>query len=204
MTTPLIDGSTGPPEAAGPAPERSIVCCAVPGAGEGAVARALHAVGAGEARAWFDIDAVARDLAARWQVDQVDEYVAALHRHRTSPDGVFAMILHWHQLRRLHRQVAELTQPTPERLLAVVERIAPEPTFVWVRRAERAAHVAALAASPYGAGAVGTPEHLLDAGEAVWAQWFADAGITPVEVHADIPAEVDALPARLGLPGGTA
>lgn len=199
MSAPLIDQADAPHGTAQPAPSRSIVCCAVPGAGEDVVARALRDAGVGEARTWFDVDATARDLVTRWQVGHIDEYVAALHRHHTTDAGVFAVILHWHQLRRLHRQVAELTQPTPERLLAVVERLAPCPTFVWVRRTDRAAHVAALAASPYGAGAAGTPEHLFDAVEAVWAQWFAAAGVTPVEVRSDAPAEVDALAGRLGL-----
>lgn len=204
MSAPLIDQAAAPHETAGSAPSRSIVCCAAPGAGEDLVARALRDAGAGEVRAWFDVDTVARHLLAEWRVEHIEEYAAALHQHHTTGAGLFGMVLHWHELRRLHRQVAGLTQPTPERLLAVVERLAPRPTFVWVRRTDRAAHIAALAASPYGAAAAGTPAQLLDAVEAVWVQWFAAAGITPVEVHSDVPAELDALAARVGPDDGTA
>ncbi len=178
-------------------PVRSIVLCAVPGAGEDAVADLLRSNGAGIPRAYFDTEAVARPLLARWEIANLDEYITALHRHCTTANGVFGLVLHWHELRRLHRQVAGPRQSTPGRLLEIVQAIAPEPTFVRLQRTDRAPHVRALHGwlqrprSPQRpGGGVSTPSPaeadrigaLLDATDAAWAQWFEAIGVRPIEV----------------------
>lgn len=112
----------------------SLVICATPGAGEDAVAAAFTDNGVATPRAWFDIDRVAPALLDRCQVTDLDDYVAALHAHEVTPDGVFVVVLHWHELRRLHRQVAGLRQPTAQRLLDIVEVVAPSPAFLHVQR----------------------------------------------------------------------
>lgn len=187
---------------------RSLVVCATPGAGEHAVAAAFAADGVVTPRAWFDIDRVAPALLDRWRVTDLDDYIAALHAHEVTPDGVFGVVLHWHELRRVHRQVAGLRQPTAQRLLDIVEVIAPAPTFLHVQRADRAAHVAALAAleTDRHDQPVDVRQRTLDARiaatETVWAQWFDAIGVQPVRATAELlttdPAARAAVVARLG------
>lgn len=175
-------------------PARSIVLCAVPESGEHEVAAMLERRGAGRMGTWFDVEQVAPPLLSQWGVEHLDEYIAALHRHCATSGGVFGLVLHWAELRRLHRQVAGLRQPTAERMLDIVRTIAPEPTFVWLRRTDRAGHVLALRAAHRRRDTAaiddepseqdrGRLDTLIDAAEAVWVQWFAAAGVTPIEAR---------------------
>lgn len=202
-------------------PSRSIVLCAVPGAGENRCSELLQRGGALDVRRWLDFETVAPPLLTQFGVDQVDEYITALHRHHTSPDGVFGLLLGWHDIRRLLRRVVGPRQSTPQRVLDIIEVVAPEPTFVRVRREDRAGHVLALHAwqqRPRGASgdapSAQTPgdprrlEALIEATDAVWAQWFTAIGCEPVEVtYEDLVDSPDAqrdLVTRLGLvPAGS-
>ncbi|MBW3604254.1 MAG: hypothetical protein KY460_04930 [Actinobacteria bacterium] len=216
MQTPVAATPTaGTPDDADASPARSIVLCAVPGAGETQVSDLLRRCGAGDVHPYFDLDRVAPALLAEWEIDHLDQYIAALHRHRSTTDGVFGLLLRWHDIRRLLARVMGPRQSTPRRVLDVIEVIAPEPTFVRLRRTERAQHVLALRAWQERSTRSGDdqrpppptdPERLtalVDATEAVWTQWFDAVGIAPVEVVyeelIDDPAAQDALVARLGL-----
>lgn len=196
-------------------PLRSIVLCAVPGAGEEVVADLLRRAGGGTPRAYFDTETVAPRLLAEWEVTHLDEYVAALHRHCTTPEGVFGLVLHWHELRHLHRRVAGARQSTPGRLLEIVLAIAPEPVFVRVQRTDRARHVRALdarlhaarsapSAAPLSAAEERRVGALLDATDAVWTQWFEAIEVQPIEVVyeqvSDDPRAQRELATHLGLP----
>lgn len=196
------------PEA--PTPDiRSIVLCTVPGAGAEAIAEALEARGMGAPQPWYDVRRVAPDLLARWDVADLDEYVTALHEHHATADGIFGLVLHWHELRRLYRQVAGLRQPTAQRMLEVVEVIAPQPVFVRLRRGDRAAHVDALQAweqpgapaSDLSASARRTLSTRIDATETVWTQWFDAIGVKPGDVvyedAVDDPGVMDELVAEI-------
>jgi LPS sulfotransferase NodH len=176
-------------------PTRSIVLCAVPGAGGTAVAEMLGRRGAGDVRAYFDLDTVARPLLARWEIDQLDEYIAMLHRCCTTPQGVFGVLLGWHDVRQLLRRVVGPRQSTPKRVLEIIEVVAPEPTFVRLTRTDRASHVIALrdwqqrSRRPAGDAALAAApddpsrlDALIEATEAVWTQWFEATAIEPVEV----------------------
>lgn len=188
MSNELVQAAvTGTVTTDGARPVRSVVLCAVPAAGEDVIARALEACGAGTPRPWFDVRRVAPALLAQWKITDLDDYLAALHHHRVTDAGVFGAVLHWHDLRRIHRQVAGLRQPTPQRMLDIVEILAPDPVFVRVQRADRTAHVDALRA-------LEQPDEATDgmtdverrrmharvaATETVWTQWFDAIGINP-------------------------
>lgn len=182
LTHTAPDGDTTP---AGPT-IHSVVLCATPGAGDHVVARAFEACGLGMPRPWLDVRTVAPALLAEWELEDLDDYLAALHDRRTT-DGIFGLVLHWHDLRRLHRQAAGLRQPTAQRMLDIVEAIAPHPVFVRVRRADRAAHVDALQASEQdddtapdrSASVLTRLRARIDATEIVWTQWFDAIGVKP-------------------------
>lgn len=186
MTQPAAagDGADAPPTI------RSVVLCATPGAGEDIVGQAFEACGAGTPRSWFDVRRVAPGLLAQWQITDLDDYVAALHEQRTTDTGIFGLVLHWHDLRRIHRQVAGLRQPTAQRMLDIVEVLAPQPVFVRLQRADRTAHVDALRAleQPDDAApdlSVTERSRLrarIDATETVWTQWFDALGVKPREL----------------------
>lgn len=216
MQTPVAATPTaGTPDDTDASPSRSIVLCAVPGAGETQVGELLGRCGAGDVQPYFDLDRVAPALLAEWEIDHLDEYIAALHRHRSTTDGVFGLLLRWHDIRRLLARVVGPRQSTPRRVLDVIEVIAPEPTFVRLRRTERAQHVLAL--RTWQQRSTRTPEEqrppphtdpelltsLIDATEAVWTQWFDAVGVAPVEVvYEELigdPTAADTLAARLGL-----
>lgn len=212
MTTPLIHtADTGAGDDAPARALRSLVLCATPGAGEEVVAGALAARGGGSPRAWFDVRRVAPALLAQWDLTDLDEYIERLHHEFATPDGMFGIVLYWHDVRRLHRQVAGLRQPTAQRILDVVEAIAPDPTFVRISRADRAAHALALHGleRPDTEPASLTTAQLallrgrIDAGETVWSQWFDAIGVKPHEVVYDGPATdlsvLDDLVARMAV-----
>ena len=176
---------------------RSVVLCATPGAGEDVVARAFEACGLGTPRPWLDVRRVAPALLARWELTELDEYLAALQGQRTTAGGIFGLVLHWHDLRRVHRQVAGLRQPTAQRMLDIVEILAPQPVFVRVRRADRSAHVDALqaleqddAAPDRSASELARLRARIDATEIVWTQWFDAIGVKPrAVVYEDVVAD---------------
>lgn len=216
MQTPVAATPTaGIPDDTDASPARSIVLCAVPGAGETQVSELLRRCGAGDVHPYFDLDHVAPPLLAEWEIDRLDEYIAALHRHCSTAHGVFGLLLRWHDIRRLLARVVGPRQSTPRRVLDVIQVIAPEPTFVRLRRTERAQHVLALRAwqqrstrslEDQRPPPPTDPERLtalIDATEAVWTQWFDAVGIAPVEVVyeelIDDPTAHDTLAARLGL-----
>lgn len=181
-------GTDGPEQPA--APIRSLVLCATPGAREDVVAREFETYGAGTPRPWFDVRQVAPDLLARWDISDLGDYVAALHERRTTDSGIFGLVLHWHDLRRIHRQVAGLRQPTAQRMLDIVEVLAPRPVFVRLRRADRGAHVDALralehpddAAPDLSAADRSRLSARIDATETVWTQWFDALSVKPPEL----------------------
>ena len=185
LTQTAVDGDTAD------APTiRSVVLCATPGAGEDIVARTFETCGLGTPQPWLDVGRVAPALLAEWELEDLDDYLAALHDRRTTDDGIFAMVLHWHDLRRLHRQVAGLRQPTAQRMLDIVEVVAPQPVFVRVRRADRAAHVDALqaleadddSARDRSASVLTRLRARIGATEIVWTQWFDAIGVKPREL----------------------
>lgn len=217
VTTPIASSANDTTTAL----SRSIVLCATPGAGEAHVSDLLNRCGAGDVRPYLDLETVAPPLLARFGVEQVDEYITALHQHHSTPDGVFGLLVGWHDIRRLLRRVVGPRQSTPQRVLEIIEVVAPEPTFVHLRRKDRASHVLALhtwqqqrRGAPRNTQSALPPDEprlldaLIAATDTVWTQWFDAIGRDRVEVTyedlVDSPDAQHTLATRLGLVPATA
>jgi LPS sulfotransferase NodH len=184
----------------GATPSRSIVVCATPGADGDPVANLLQGCGAGVPLEYFDLDAVAPPLVRRWRVINLDDYVTALHHHRSADSGVFGVVLTWRHLRRLHGRVAGTKPFTAERTLSIVRTIAPQPTFMLVRNAEPDRAAVALHAAEhtgYDPRAVAERLALVEATERAWLQWFDATAVHPVEVSVGPDWQMDPAPERL-------
>lgn len=171
-------------------PERSVVICTTPGARGDLVAAALRRYGAGVPMEYFDIDDVAAPLTRRWGVIDLDDYIAALHHHRTAATGVFGLVLQWRHVRRLHRRVSGITQLTAGRVLGIVNALAPSPAFVFVRDAEpdrQAVHLHAAHAGDdvYDQRAIAERLALLDATQRCWLEFFDHTDSDVLEVTVD-------------------
>jgi LPS sulfotransferase NodH len=167
---------------AGTVPGRSIVVCAEPGSASDHVADLLRRCGAGIPLEYFDMEAVAAALARRWRVINLDDYITALHRHRSADSGVFGLVLRWRHVRRLHRQVAGIKPLTAERIQQIVTTIAPNPTFVLVRGTGPEHGPVAAAGPSDEPGAIAERVGLREATSRTWLQWFAATGLHPVPV----------------------
>jgi LPS sulfotransferase NodH len=170
-------------------PQRSLVICTTPAGGGDLAAERLRLAGAGVPAEYLDLDTVAPALIRRWGIVNLDDYIAALHHHRSTSAGIFAVVMHWHHVRRLHRQVAGLRQLTAERILDIVGKIAPEPTVVFAHRDDLDRQAVALYASqiaqrdvPYDGDAIAERRTTLEAAESAWIQWFDAAGIQPLDL----------------------
>lgn len=193
--------------ALGDTPARSIVVCAIPGADSDPVADLLQRCGGGVPLAYFDLDDVAPTLVRRWRVINLDDYVTALHHHRSADSGVFGVVLAWRHVRGLHRRVAGTKPLTAERTLSITRTIAPQPTFVLVRDAEpdhAAVTLHAAEHTNYDPRAIAERLALVEATERAWLQWFDATVIHPVEVSVGPDRQMDPPPDQLvtalGLP----
>ncbi|MCC7276354.1 MAG: hypothetical protein IT561_27060 [Alphaproteobacteria bacterium] len=178
---------------------RSYVIAGTPSAGGTLLARILVGVGTmGVPGHYFQgrerVPALAARLGVRRGVNQIDirAYVAALLRHRTTPNGVFGTVLEFEQLRTV---LAE----EPVRALLRRSR------FVWVRRRDRIgqALAAILATAPPGRRAGGQAhaptflpteiDHALGviaAQDRSWRLFFEQGGFAPLEIwHEDMLAD---------------
>lgn len=177
--------------AMGAAPERSVVVCTTPAAGEDLLAGVLRRCGAGAPAEYLDLEGVAAPLARRWGVINLDAYLAALHHHRSASSGVFGVVLQWRQLRMLHQRVAGLTQMSAERMSRIVDTIAPEPVYVFLRAAEQDRQAVIWHAAEghtegdYDPGAIARRSALIQATERTWRQWFDVTDKAPLEVVLD-------------------
>jgi LPS sulfotransferase NodH len=188
----------------GAVPARSIVVCTAPGTPSDPVADLLQRCGAGVPLEYFDLDAVAPPLVRRWRVINLDDYVSALHRHRSAGTGIFGLVLPWRHLRRVHHRVAGTKPLTAERTMSITRTIAPHPTFVLIRNAEPDHSAVALYVAERNGERVDydprvIAEHLalLQATERAWLQWFDTNAVRPVEVTVGPRWEMDPPPERL-------
>ena len=167
---------------AGSVPGRSIVVCAEPGAANDRVADLLQRCGAGVPLEYFDVAAVAAPLARRWRVINLDDYITALHRHRSAETGVFSLVLRWRHVRTLHWQVTGIKQLTAERIQHIVTTIAPNPRFVLVRGTGPEHGPVAATDRSDAPDAIAERVALREATNRTWLQWFAATGIHPLQV----------------------
>ena len=159
--------------------------CSPPDATGTLVADLLQRCGAGVPLEYFDVDTVATPLSRRWRVINVDDYITALHHHRSADNGVFGLVLRWQQLRRLHRQVFGLKQLTADRMLTIATTIAPNPTFLLVRSTEPEHAAVASQDDSHAVAelrAIAERRALQEATEQAWLQWFAMSAVRPLQI----------------------
>ncbi|HEY1749634.1 MAG TPA: Stf0 family sulfotransferase [Caulobacteraceae bacterium] len=131
-------------------PRRTVVICSHMRSGSTLLGEALReAGGVGTALEYFH-RGFRPTLQARWGAASLDDYVRAVHRHRTDPSGVLGVKLFWMDLEDLaHERDPEGQPPEGQRLatstsaddyrriFALVRDIFPNPTFVHLRRQDR-------------------------------------------------------------------
>ncbi len=125
----------------GPEIRRSLIICSTPRSGSTLLAEAAFQTGRlGVPAEYVDLSATLPYLFDRWGCTSFNDYVATLHRLRTSESGVFALKVHWHQL----LQFASVSQGAPAEapvefpvLVGVIRRVAPNPVLVYVTRRDK-------------------------------------------------------------------
>lgn len=164
---------------AGPTlPRCAYVLCSSPRSGSTLLSEALAAVGAGVPIEYLDPTNAMAVCWRRWGCRDLGGYVRALHRHRTTPAGVFGLKAHWYHLAAVAgRDVTD--EPLLERAAAALTSIVPGAAAVRVQREDRRRQALSwLRAERTG-------------------RWFTVAGTAPPPVP-DVPeAEVDARLRRL-------
>jgi len=89
-------------------------------------------------------------IAERWRAPDLDSYVAALHQHRTEPNGVLSIKLFWQDVEDVAHERAPDRFPPPgttpaavmhardyRDLRALVGDLLPDPEFVYLERRDR-------------------------------------------------------------------
>jgi len=157
-------------------PACSYVLCSSPRSGSTLLAEALTAVGAGVPIEYLDPTNSMAVCWRRWACRELGGYLRDLHRHRTTPAGVFGIKVHWYQLAAV---AGEGDGSLLERAAAAFTAIAPGAAVVRVQREDqRRQALSWLRAERTGC-------------------WFTVAGATPPPVP-DVPDdEVDQRLARL-------
>jgi trehalose 2-sulfotransferase len=130
-------------------PRRTLWICTHPRSGSTLLCEALHfAGGFGSPLEYFHRGA-RPGMARRWGAATLAEYVAAVYRHRTAPDGLLSVKIFWQDVEDLVRELApdhgarvgRLPDETPAadyRLIAeVLAPLLPNPTLVHLRREDR-------------------------------------------------------------------
>lgn len=83
-------------------PGRCYVLCSMPRSGSSLLSEAFHATGRmGTPIEYLDPTNALSVLRERWGAAALPAYIQALHRHRTTGDGLFGVKLHWFHLRAL-------------------------------------------------------------------------------------------------------
>lgn len=193
----------------GAAPSRSILVCSTPRSGSNWLGDVLRQCGGGVPMEYFEASAMAR-LGRRWGTQKMDAYLAALHHHRTTADGVFGAKIHWHQLLMLCDRVG--VEPRPGRILGLLRQLTPNPTFVHLSRddhvrqavslriAEATGDYAAIGADPsdappvaYDFDAVHTRYRALQRQSQRWPQLLSAMGVAPVSITYEQLGDTDAV-----------
>lgn len=126
-------------------PMLSYIICTAPRTGSTLLAEGLKVIGAGRPAEFFDIHAHneqywVRELGIRDDAEYADKIVEA----GTTPNGVFGLKVHWHQLRALQQKLAAahngVAAGNPHASLeALIRGRFGEPRYIWLRRRNKIA-----------------------------------------------------------------
>ena len=131
-------------------PRRSVVICSHPRSGSTLIGEAIRFAGGLGCPLEYLHGGFRPTIAARWHAPDLDAYVAALHRYRTEPNGVFSIKLFWQDVEDVaHERAPDRFPPrgtTPpeamhERdyhdLRALLADLLPDSSFVHLERRDR-------------------------------------------------------------------
>jgi trehalose 2-sulfotransferase len=192
-------------------PDRTVIVCSHPRSGSTLLGEAIYAAGQLGCPLEYLHRGFRPTFERRWHAHDLAAYVRAMHRHRTDRSGVFSIKLFWQDV---EDTVMEARDPgaDPKGVLDALRPIVPDPTFVYLTRADRVRQaVSAMIASVTssfralpglsgpngGAGPVAptarAPEYDYDAilrqlaaadySKARWDAFFAATGIEPYRVQ---------------------
>jgi LPS sulfotransferase NodH len=94
-------------------PRRSLVICSHPRSGSTLLGEAIHFSGGLGCPLEYLHRGFRPYFAARWNAPDLDSYVAAMHRWRTDPSGVFAIKLFWQDVEEMAHERAPDRFPPP-------------------------------------------------------------------------------------------
>ncbi len=129
------------------APVRSCVICATQRSGSTLLGRGLGLTGlVGEPEEYLN-PVLRPQLTEQWGcASDLDSYIAAVHAHTTTPDGLFAVKVHWSTLVGLRTEAGAGTDDPfrYETASAFVEQLFPRPTFIRIIRLDLDAQAVSL------------------------------------------------------------
>jgi LPS sulfotransferase NodH len=131
-------------------PRRSILICSHPRSGSTLLGEAIRFAGGLGCPLEYLHRGFRPAMAARWQAADLEAYAAALHRHRTEPDGVCSIKLFWQDVEDVaHERAPDRFPPAGTRpaammqareyrdLRALVAELLPNPELVYLERRDR-------------------------------------------------------------------
>lgn len=159
MAYDLVGPEADYPPFEGP-PQRSIIVASHPRSGSTLVGELLHAAGGLGCPLEYLHVGFRPAFQARWRTASLEDYIAALHTHRTTPDGTFGLKLFWRDvtetLGRPEEDVVDYQQ-----IFSRLVEICPSPVFIHLYRRDRIrAAVSAYVASQTGVFRAVTPDSL--------------------------------------------
>jgi LPS sulfotransferase NodH len=129
-------------------PRRTIAICSHPRSGSTLLGEAIHFAGGLGCPLEYLHRGFRPAIAARWAAPDLASYVAALHRHRTGPNGVLSIKLFWQDVEAIAHERAPDRFPAPRSpddtsaqayrdVRALLDDILPDPSFVHLERQDR-------------------------------------------------------------------
>jgi len=196
-------------------PRASYLVCAVPRSGSSLLCGLLESAGvAGRAHEWFWRDTEA-ELRAQWGTRGERDYLEAVLRAGTTPNGMFGAKVMWgyfaETLDRFRAFAGEQGLSDRE----AIERFAPQPRFVWVRRDDVSAQAVSWSRAIQGGrwwSGDSRPEgplafdfeqidglrKVIHESDAAWRSWFGRNDIEPFEVgYEELTADSVAVASRV-------
>lgn len=129
-------------------PDRTLVLCSHPRSGSTLLGEAIYAAGGMGCPLEYLHRGFRPHFARRWQADDLDSYVRAMHRFRTDSTGVLSIKLFWRDVEEVVQETAGSDAPIVRREImadaaqfrTIFDRlrpILPNPTFVYLTRRDR-------------------------------------------------------------------
>jgi LPS sulfotransferase NodH len=120
---------------------QAYVICATPRCGSNLLADGLRTTGiAGDAQEYFSALADPPHPAQlRWYSTEDAEYLRRVFALGTTPNGVFGLKLHWHQLAEAVKRLRRVLQDDNLTEAQALGLVLPRPSYIWLQRRDKVA-----------------------------------------------------------------